>query len=72
MENAIFIWPWEYAPQPYKDLSLNFGDEDWVAFVPDKIYNEEPHLRFLECYHFGEIVVAYKVNAGYVIISSHA
>jgi hypothetical protein len=33
MENAILIWNWELAPQEYKDLSTNGGDEDWVVFI---------------------------------------
>ena len=36
----IKVWRFEDAPQEYRDLSTNGGDEDWIAFVPSVIGDE--------------------------------
>ena len=30
----IKVWDWDDAPEEYRALSQNGGDEDWVALVP--------------------------------------
>ncbi len=30
----VKVWPFEYAPEKYKDLSHHGGDEDWVIEYP--------------------------------------
>lgn len=34
--NHIRVWPWKDAPEELKQLSLNGGDEDWIALIPPK------------------------------------
>ncbi len=35
-ERFVAVWPWDDAPKQYRALSTHGGDEDWVAFVPDR------------------------------------
>lgn len=30
----ISVWEFDKAPQEYKNLSQNGGDEDWVVLIP--------------------------------------
>ena len=34
METCIKVWPWENAPEDYKAICSQGGDEDWIVFVP--------------------------------------
>ena len=36
MENEIKIWEYEDAPEKYRFM---YDDVDWVAFVPDSMYD---------------------------------
>jgi hypothetical protein len=36
----IKIWRFEDAPLKYQDMSINGGDEDWVAEIPMKTYKQ--------------------------------
>lgn len=36
-EIMIRLWPFDNAPQKYRDLSPHGGDEDWIMFVPDEL-----------------------------------
>lgn len=33
-KEAIWVWRFEDAPEEYRALSRNGGDEDWLAVVP--------------------------------------
>jgi hypothetical protein len=33
-QGVIKLWAWDDAPDKYKALSLNGGDEDWVMHIP--------------------------------------
>ena len=70
--NYISIYRFKDAPQQWRDLSTNGGDEDWLAFVPDSLKSE--YMPFLEegSGRFGNIVDSYDVAGGVVLISSHA
>lgn len=35
--DTIFMWTFKEAPQAFKDISTNGGDEDWIALVPDTV-----------------------------------
>lgn len=39
--HQIKIWRFEDAPQSLRELSGMGGDEDWIAVIPEHIYNEE-------------------------------
>jgi hypothetical protein len=68
----IKVWRWENAPKSYKILSENGGDEDWVAFIPNKI-KEEYYSWMDEGTGFGCCTVKeYTINGGVVRIGSHA
>ena len=34
---TIKIWSWWHAPENFRKLSTNGGDEDWVALIPRKM-----------------------------------
>lgn len=68
--NCILVYRWKDAPQQWKDLSTNGGDEDWLAFVPKQLESE--YMPFLEEGRFGNLVDSYDVDGGVVLISSHA
>lgn len=36
LHNFISVWTWKRAPENFKNLSRYGGDEDWVAFVPNR------------------------------------
>ena len=33
----IKLWAWKDAPEHFRALSRNGGDEDWVALIPDEL-----------------------------------
>lgn len=69
--NYISIYRWEDAPQAWRDLSTNGGDEDWIAFVPESLKSE--YMPFLEeGLGFGNSVEVCDIPGGVVFISSHA
>ena len=72
MKNTIMVWRYRDAPQEFKDLSTNGGDEDWVAFVPDALTHA--YIPWMEeCSSFGCCDVSeYPVEGGIIRIGSHA
>ena len=68
--NYISIYKWNDAPQAWKDLSTNGGDEDWLAFIPNDLKGE--YMPFLEEGRFSNIVDSYDVPGGVVLIGAHA
>lgn len=67
----IKVWPFEHAPDKYKKLSQNGGDEDWIAFVPDPL--SDAYINWLECPAFGCFDVSeYKVSGGIIKIGAHS
>lgn len=70
----IRIWPFHDAPEELKRLSDNGGDEDWLAFVPQWIWDREGGwIPFLDVGHFGVAHVnKYVVPGGVVLIGCHA
>lgn len=72
MNEAIQVWPWEDAPEEFRRLSQNGGDEDWVAFVPHK-YKDMP-LPWLENNGFDSCYApqVLDVRDGVVYIGAHA
>jgi hypothetical protein len=68
---AIQIWPWNDAPDFYKSFSECGGDEDYVAYIPERQTHSIPY--FLQEGMFGNNVDRYKLADGsMVLISSHA
>ena len=55
----ILVWRFYDAPEEYAALSVNGGDEDWLAFVPDAAAGEDERAEWvdLECrkYARGEL-----------------
>ena len=37
-KKTILVWRWDDAPDEFRQLSQNGGDEDWVAFVPWEVW----------------------------------
>lgn len=72
LTHAIIVWRFEDAPEAYRALSTNGGDEDWVAFVPDSYDGYRP--GWLEsggpfgCYD----VKSHDVPGGTIYIGAHA
>ncbi len=68
----ISVWPWEYAPNYFRELSPHGGDEDWVAFVPAIL--EDYDIEWLRSGGpFGVCdVTEHKVADGTVYIGAHA
>jgi hypothetical protein len=68
---AALIWPWSYAPDEYKALSGHGGDEDFVVFIPEGMYDAfwvfGDYMK-----HFGWGDGPHKVDGGIVIIYAHA
>lgn len=72
MTDHIQIWNWEKAPQEFKNLSCNGGDEDWVAFVPAE-YRQESLIWMEEGTAFGCCSVhVIEVEGGEIHIGCHA
>lgn len=71
-ENYIKVWTFYDAPEEYKKLSRNGGDEDHVAFVPSHL--EDRYYKFLEDgTAFGCCCVdEYEVEGGKIYIGAHA
>jgi len=71
----IMIWPFDDAPSSLRALSENGGDEDWVAFVPQWLWEKkggwipflEPGTSFGVCN-----VEEHPVPGGVVLIGCHA
>ncbi len=38
----ITVWPFQEAPQEYRDLSPHGGDEDWLALLPAGYKDKTP------------------------------
>lgn len=70
-EYLIKIWPFYKAPKKYQKLSNNGGDEDWIAFIPEKLKDE--YISFLGSHTFDEDnVETHTVKGGIIKIASHA
>lgn len=46
LARAIIVWRFEDAPEEYRRLSTNGGDEDWVILIPVEL--SEPNDK--RCY----------------------
>ena len=73
-DKCIKVWSFHLAPEELKKLSTNGGDEDWIAFIPDSIYDENSYIPWLEegtpygcCF-----VDRFKVANGEIRIGCHA
>lgn len=75
-DGCILVWAWREAPERYRVLSTNGGDEDWVAFVPCSDDAREVDVRPSWAYEgsqFGRCSVdAHRVNGGFIFIGAHA
>lgn len=68
MTDSILLWPWRYAPEEYRQLSTNGGDEDWVAFVPEKFRESWTPVSPDRWFETNE----YEVEGGVIRIGVHA
>lgn len=67
----ILVWRFYEAPEQYRKLSEHGGDEDWLAFVPDR-YKDE-YIGWLEYGSFGVCeITQHPVEGGVVYIGAHA
>lgn len=68
---AILLWSYFQAPEQYRELSGNGGDEDWVAFVPEGV--DPPYWMADVGFSSGICEVEeHQVDGGTVYIGSHA
>ena len=72
----IKVWRFENAPEEYKKLSTNGGDEDWLAFVPSEYVDPNGcnWISWLEGNSFDTCSEPQqiKVTGGTIWIGSHA
>lgn len=69
----IRVWPFEYAPEKYRELSTNGGDEDWLAVVATRDLDEMQYPHWLETAPFGVCCVdSYKLGEETIFIGSHS
>lgn len=71
-ENFVKVWRFDDAPEEYRKLSTNAGDEDWIAFVPDSLSTVnfwwmDEGTPFGYCH-----VDDFPVEGGYICIGSHS
>ena len=71
-EDCIKVWEFYDAPKKLQELSGHGGDEDWIAFVPEKY--KDMYIPWLESgSSFGCCAVSeHKVLNGKVYIGAHA
>ena len=72
----IAVWRFQDAPQYLQDLSLNCGDEDWLAVVPDYLTADGTYIPWLETSAFGCCCIdtyPHPAHEGFeVVIGSHS
>jgi hypothetical protein len=68
------LWLFEEAPEKYRMLSENGGDEDWVMFVPDRLEDHRKVVRLIDSTAFdsGCAPEEHDVDGGIVYIGCHA
>ena len=71
---VILVWRFQDAPLELQRLSTHGGDEDWIAFVPNMILEEEGIIWWLEPgTPFGRYKVSeHELEDGVVFIGAHA
>lgn len=73
MLGAIVVWRFEDAPERFRSLSTNGGDEDWLAFVPSGFPGGVPFwMGDSADGGWCNIVDWYDVEGGSVCIGSHS
>jgi len=76
--DPILVWRFEEAPEEYQRLSDHFGDEDWIAFIPDTHKESQGSLEniptWMEGGPFGCVMdpTIRKVTGGKIVIGAHA
>lgn len=69
---AITIWPFCDAPPEYQKLCNQGGDEDWIAFIPSAIHNQDPSFLW-EGSNFGCCSVdRVAIPEGTLVVGCHA
>lgn len=73
-KEAIWVWRFEDAPEEYRKMSNNGGDEDWLAVVPPSFLKELWIPWLQEGSPFGVCdVQIYTLETGHqVYIGSHS
>lgn len=68
------IWLFEEAPEKYRQLSENGGDEDWVLFCPDRLVEDLRVMSLVDSSTFdkGCAPEEHDVDGGVVYIGTHA
>ncbi len=70
----IKVWRFEDAPPTLQALSINGGDEDWLAVIPPHLKDE--YISWLECSGLFDSMddpQIYKLETGEIVyIGSHA
>jgi hypothetical protein len=72
---TILVWRFYDAPKELQNLSSHGGDEDWLAFVPQTICNDDTvYLGWLESGSpFGCCDVSqHEYEGGRIYIGAHA
>jgi hypothetical protein len=72
---AIKVWAFEDAPKELRDLSINGGDEDWLALIPptyDMRYGLPIWMQVGSFSTEGEPDVFDLPDGSKVVIGSHA
>lgn len=70
---AILVWEWADAPEAYRKLSHNGGDEDRIAFVPSAFLEKHGEPTWLSSREFGSCCVSEcDVEGGRIYIGAHS
>lgn len=73
MANTILVWRWQDAPESYKAMSPHGGDEDWVAYVPESLKNEDiPWMESFTPFGVCHVSEHNLPGSGVVRIGAHA
>lgn len=68
-KKSIRIWSFKDAPEELRALSENGGDEDWIALIPDELYESGNYWWLERCANF----IEYHPIPGFVVcIGSHS
>ena len=73
-EAMIRVWRFHDAPEEYRNLSTNGGDEDWLALVPPAFNERHIYIPWLNVGSFGACDVdEYPLESGAIVyIGCHA
>lgn len=73
MWSNVAVWEFHNAPRWAKKLSINGGDEDWLAVCTKEFWEKRNgYIRWLDCMGYGDLDI-FEVDGKFMVfIGSHA